>query len=47
MSGDLQKVLNSCSERLVQELDVSVTFLAKLVSRGIIRADQNNIIQVS
>ena len=47
MNEKLQKVLDRSLERLVAELDVSVTILSKLVTRGIIRADQKNMIEVS
>ena len=41
------KALSRCLERYVQELDVSVTFFSKLVSRSIITFDQKNMIEVS
>ena len=46
MREEFRKVLDSCLEKFVQELDVSVTFLAKLVSRGIILAEHKKIIEV-
>ena len=47
MREELRKVLNDHLDRMVEELDVSVTFLAKLVSRGVINDEHKKIIQVS
>ena len=47
MPEELPEVLNRCRERFVEELDVSVTFLSKLVSRGIIREEHKKMIDVS
>ena len=47
MREELKTVLNKHLARLVQELDISVTFLTKLVSERVIHPDQKKIIQVS
>ena len=47
MREELRKKLSTNSARLVSELDVSISFLASLLTKGVIKEEDKSAIQVS